>query len=147
MRARHYLAPEVGDKLLLLVTPEALAIIGATAVLWAAGHFFGVSEGVDLFLIGLGAIALGAEAFTAGKDLISFVDLALNAESPADFDKAGRHFARFIATVGVDTAIALLLHKAKGTADAAGLPGKPTPRPDVVLPAGGRGRPRCGPRG
>lgn len=140
IRARQYLSPEVGDKLLALVTPEALAIIGATAILWAAGHWFGVSEVVDVLLIGVGVYALGSEALTAGKDLVSFVQLALNAKSPADLDKAGQHFARFVATVGVDTAIAILLHKTlgkKGKGKSA-LAEKPQPRPDISLQGAGR---------
>lgn len=140
LRARQHLSPEVGDKLLALVTPEALGIIGATAVFWAAGHFFGVSEVVDVFLIALGVYALGSEALTAAKDLTGFVELALNAKSSADLDKAGQHFARFVATVGVDTAIAVLLHKAvgkKGKASAAAS-NKPALRPDVSLSGAGR---------
>jgi hypothetical protein len=140
MRARHHLGPEVGDKLLALVTPEALAIIGATAVLWAAGHAVGVSWFVDGVLIGAGVYALGNEALTAARDLSIFVQLALAAKTPADLDKAGRHFARFVATVGVDTAIALLLRKTVGQKGKgkAGLTAGPQLRPDVVL--GGAGR-------
>jgi hypothetical protein len=140
MRSRLYLSPEVGDKLMALVTPEALAIIGGTAVLWTAGHFFGVSEVVDILLVGVGVYALGSEALTAGKDLISFVDLSLNARTPADLDNAGRHFARFVVTVGVDTAIALLLHKTvgqKGEGKAVLAEG-PRLRPDVTLQSAGR---------
>jgi hypothetical protein len=138
--ARLYLSPEVGDKLLALVTPEALAIIGGTALLWGAGHFFGVSEFVDAGLLLFGVYALGSEALTAGRDLISFVQLSLDAKTPEDLDNAGRHFARFVATVGVDTAIALLLHKTvgqKGKGKAA-FTEAPRLRPDVMLEGAGR---------
>jgi hypothetical protein len=136
MRARYYLSPEVGDKLLELVTPEALAIIGGTAALWTAGHFFGVSEIVDGVLIVAGLYALGSEALTAGRDLISFVQLALAAKTPEDLDKAGRHFASFVALVGVDVAIVVLLRKTgKGKAP---LTAGPQLRPDVVLAGAGR---------
>lgn len=139
MRSRRYLSPEVGDKLLTLVTPEALAIIGGTAVLWAAGHAFGVSEVVDIFLVGLGVYALGSEALTAGKDLFSFVQLSLDAKTPEDLDRAGQHFARFVATVGVDAAIAILLHKTLGKGKAKGtIPEGPQLRPDVILEGAGR---------
>lgn len=84
--------------------------------------------------------ALGSEALTAGRDLASFVGLALNARSSADLDKAGQHFARFVATVGVDTAIAILLQKTlgkKGKGKSA-VAQKPKPRPDVSLQGAGR---------
>ena len=41
-------------------------------------------------------------------------DLCLDAKTPEDLDKAGQHFARFVAPVGVDTAIALWLHTTLG---------------------------------
>src|ERR1700754_1902851 len=104
-QARKYLSPEIGDKLQVLVSPEALAIIAATATAWAAGHLFGVSEVVDASLIAVAAIALGSEAISATKDLASFVSIALDAKSASDLDQAGRHFARFVTTVGVDAAI------------------------------------------
>jgi hypothetical protein len=140
MRSRSYVAPEVADKLLELVTPEALAIIGVTVTAWAVGHAFGVSEIVDVVLIGLGVFALGTEAWTAAKDLSSFITVALNARSANDLDLAGQYFARFVTRVGVDTAIALLLRKTIGK-------GKPAPtkapalRPDISLSSGGRSGP------
>jgi hypothetical protein len=140
MRARFYLGPAVGNKLLALVTPEALAIIGGTAVLWGVGHFFGASEIFDAGLILFGVFALGSEAITAGKDLTAFVQLSLYAKTPEDLDQAGRHFARFVATVGVDAAIALLLHKTvgqKGKGEAA-FAETPRLRPDVMLEGAGR---------
>jgi hypothetical protein len=112
LRARFYLAPEVGDKLLALVSPEALAMIAGTATLWAAGHFFGVSEAVDVVLLGVAAYSLGSEAITAGKEMIGFVKDALYAQTDADLDRAGKHLARFVSIVGVDVAIALLMRKA-----------------------------------
>jgi hypothetical protein len=136
MRSRSYVAPEIADKLLELVKPEALAIIGVTVTAWAVGHAFGASEIVDLGLIGLGVFALGTEAWTAAKDLAGFINIALNARTAADLDLAGQYFARFVTRVGVDTAIALLLRRT--------IKGKPAPtkaptlRPDISLSGAGR---------
>ncbi|HXQ73313.1 MAG TPA: hypothetical protein VN844_22625 [Pyrinomonadaceae bacterium] len=138
-QARKYLSPEIGDKLQVLVSPEALAIIAATATAWAAGHLFGVSEVVDASLIAVAAIALGSEAISATKDLASFVSIALDAKSASDLDQAGRHFARFVTTVGVDAAIAFLLYRTiKSSKGRAALANKPTLRPDVSLSEAGR---------
>jgi hypothetical protein len=110
LRTRNYVGPEVAQKLLSLVTPEAFAVLGGTATVWAAGHFFGVSEVVDLFLVGLGTVVLGSEALTAGREVSLFVTVALQARSECELDESARHLASFIAIVSVDTAIALLLH-------------------------------------
>ena len=77
----------------------------------------------------------------------------LEAKRERDLDQAGQHFARFVAIVGVDAAIAILLHKAASrfeqrTAD----PGSPNPvfvklrpgvqvrlRPDLLSGAGRSG--------
>ena len=141
LRARRYVGPEIGDKLLALVTPESLAIIGSAAVLWVGGHFIGASWLVDGVLIGLGAYALGHEAFVAGRELMSFVQLGLAAQTPEDLDKAGQHFARFVVIVGVDTAIALLLRKTAGAKGKAST-GKPQINHDFVMPSAGRGGPK-----
>jgi len=140
LRARYYLSPEVGEKLLALVSPQAIKIILGTAAVWGAGHFLGVSEVVDVILIGLGALALGKEALTAAKDLTSFVSGALNARSFSDLDRAGQHLARFVATVGVDAAIAVLLHKIVGRKGSAksSVAEEPMLRPDVSLSGAGR---------
>jgi hypothetical protein len=140
LRARYHLSPEVGEKLLMLVTPEAIAIITGTVTLWAAGHFFGISEVVDAVLVGLGAIAAGSEAIMAAKDLTRFVTGALNAKSYSDLDIAGQHLARFVATAGVDAAIAVLLHKTIGKKSSSKAPvaERATPRPEVSLSGAGR---------
>ena len=51
-----------------LLTPQAIAIIAATTALWAGGHFFGVSEVIDVILLGVGAVALGSESISAGYE-------------------------------------------------------------------------------
>lgn len=132
LRARYHLSPEMSEKLLALVTPEALAIMAGTATLWAAGHFFGISEAVDVVLIGLGAYALGSEAITAGKELTSFVTGALDAKSDSDLNTAGKHFARFVTIVGVDVAIALLLHKTLGQKSEGKASAVEKPPPEVM---------------
>jgi hypothetical protein len=152
-RARRHLSPEVAQKLLALMTPEAIAVIGSVATLWTAGHFFGISEIVDVVLLGLGVYALGSDAMAAGHELAGFVTVALNSESYSDLDRAGQHLARFVAIVGVDAAIAVLLHKASGETieDKASTPGGGAPRlvnltaelkvelrPDISLPGAGR---------
>jgi hypothetical protein len=143
----------VGEKLLALTTPEAIALMGSAATLWAAGHFLGISEIVDVALLGLGAYALGSDAIAAGQQLTAFVTVALSAKLYSDLDRAGQHLARFVAIVGVDAAIAVLLHKVSGEMieDKASMPESGAPRlanltaelkvelrPDISLSGAGR---------
>ncbi|WP_218082233.1 DUF6883 domain-containing protein [Anthocerotibacter panamensis] len=129
------LPAEVRTKVQALLSPEALATIAAVAGLWAASHAVGVGEIIDLVLLGLGALALGAEAFTVGQDIGGFVSTALQAQEEQDLDRAAEHLARAVATVGVDTVLALLTHKVGGAAKDR-LPGQP----EMVTPEGIRVR-------
>ncbi|WP_218082355.1 hypothetical protein [Anthocerotibacter panamensis] len=129
------LPAEVRTKVEALLSPEALATIAAVAGLWAASHAVGVGEIIDLVLLGLGALALGAEAFTVGQDIGGFVSTALQAQEEQDLDRAAEHLARAVATVGVDTVLALLTHKVGGAAKDR-LPGQP----EMVTPEGMRVR-------
>ncbi|WP_218081684.1 hypothetical protein [Anthocerotibacter panamensis] len=69
------------------------------------------------------------------QDVGGFVTGSLDAKSTADLDRAAEHLARAIATVGVDTVIAVLMHKA-GNAAKDRLPGQP----EMVTPEGMRVR-------
>ena len=104
-------------------------------------------------LLGLGAYALGSDAIAAGHQLTAFVTVALSSKSYSDLDRAGQHLARFVAIVGVDAAIAVLLHKVSGEMieGKASMPERGAPRlvnltaglkvelrPDISLSGAGR---------
>ncbi|WP_218081808.1 hypothetical protein [Anthocerotibacter panamensis] len=63
-------------------------------------------------LLGLGITALGTEVVGVVQDVGGFVTGSLDAKSTADLDRVAGHLARAIATVGVDTVLAVLTHKA-----------------------------------
>ncbi len=119
-RTSHFVPPEIAGKLMSLLTPQAIAIIAGTTALWAGGHFFGVSEVVDVALLAVGVYALGSESIMAGNEFKEFVTVAVRANSYSELDSAAQHLARFISIVGVDTAIAVLLHKAGRSAEDTG---------------------------
>ncbi|WP_218079557.1 ADP-ribosyltransferase [Anthocerotibacter panamensis] len=118
-RTLPLLPTEVRAKVQALLSPEALATMVAVAAVWAASHAVGVGEVIDLVLLGLGVLALGTEVVGVVQDVGGFVTGSLDAKSTVDLDRAAEHLARAIATVGVDTVIALLTRglgkKAKAT--------------------------------
>ncbi len=111
-RALPMLPSDVRAKVAGMLTPENLALMGGITAAWAASHAIGVGEVADVVALGIGAITLGPEVVGAAKDFAGFVTGALGATSNADLNGAAAHFSKFVSTVGVDTAAALLLHKA-----------------------------------
>ncbi|WP_218080549.1 hypothetical protein [Anthocerotibacter panamensis] len=89
-------------------------------------------------LLGLGITALGTEVVGVVQDVGGFVTGSLDAKSTADLDRVAGHLARAIATVGVDTVLAVLTHKVGGAAkDCLPPPGS---QPEMVTPEGMRVR-------
>lgn len=91
--------------------PETLAIISATLAIWAASHFVGVGEIVDVGLLLVGAFMIGWSITDVVNDLVSFGSTAYNARSEADLRRASVFFARAVVTAGVTTVLALLLRR------------------------------------
>lgn len=116
-----------------MLTPESMAIITGTLVVWAGSHFFGVGEIVDVVLVGIGAITLGFAVFEGSSELYSFVTGAIDATTDAGLDKAAAHFAQAVTLLGISTIQALLL---KGQARSVIARGRPQihSRPNVGPP-------------
>jgi hypothetical protein len=112
-RSGHFLGPEAAAKIEALVQPEALATLAGVLVGGAIVQAIPVvGEVADVALVAWGVYSLGMEAIHVLKEFIAFVKGALSANSEAELDTAGHHFANFVTTVGIDAAVALLLHKA-----------------------------------
>ncbi|WP_218082353.1 hypothetical protein [Anthocerotibacter panamensis] len=71
----------------------------------------GVGEIADLALLGLGVLALGTEVVGVVQDVGGFVTGSMDAKSTADLDRAAEHLARAVATIGVDTVLAVLMRR------------------------------------
>lgn len=97
-----------------LLSPGSLAMIGATLVLWAGGHVFGVSEAVDIVLLLAGGVFLGMAVFTVAHELHDFLELTCQAEDETDLDVAASHLAKAVAIIGVTAFVALLAKVARG---------------------------------
>jgi hypothetical protein len=103
---------EVRDKVGAMLSPSALATLGAIAAVWGGSHWIGVGEVVDVILLGWGVWTLGSEALDVAKDLYEFVTTATHAQTDKDIDRAADRFARAVAVIGVDGLAAILAHRA-----------------------------------
>ncbi len=111
-RAALLLPEEVGNQLLGLLSPVALAAMTVVLIIWIGGHFFVASEIADVALLIVGGIFLGVAAFQAGGLLANFAIKCVDGRTEKDLDESDQHLAEAIALIGVQTVIALLLAKA-----------------------------------
>ncbi len=124
-----------------MLTPQSLAIVTGTLVVWAGSHFFGVGEIVDVILLVVGFALLGVAVFGAAEELYRFATVAVNARTDADLDRAARHFARAVNILGISVVSALLLRRT--TRDIVARPPlRVRPMPNVGPPPGVGARPR-----
>lgn len=100
-----------------LLTPESLAIMAGTFVVWAGSHAFGVGEVADIALVVVGAAFVGLAILDVARALGNCIHLTVTADSHQELDQAADELARAIAIVGVTGLIALLAkvaHSGKG---------------------------------
>nr|WP_315079353.1 hypothetical protein [uncultured Kosakonia sp.] len=110
-RAASLLPSDIGQYLLALITPQALATIATIVMVWAGAHFFGVGELADVILLITGWAAIGGVAIEAGKKLYDFAFKTYSAQSESDLDEAAKDLAEAITLIGINTVFALLLRK------------------------------------
>jgi hypothetical protein len=116
-----------------MLRPESIAMISGTLAVWAGSHFFGVGEMVDIILLGVGTLALGFSMFEGAGELYEFCSGAVAANTSAQLDEAGRHFARAATILGISTVQAVLLRGQGRTLRARGRP-RLYPREEVAAP-------------
>ncbi|QSB01008.1 RHS domain-containing protein [Methylomonas sp. EFPC1] len=91
-----------------LLSPESLAIMAATLVIWAGAHVFGVGEIVDILMLVGGILMFGLAVFGVARDLGEFLAITATAGNEQDLDEAATHLAEAIAVIGVAAFVALL---------------------------------------
>jgi hypothetical protein len=94
-----------------LLSPENLALMTGTVVIWAGSHFFGVGEVVDVGLLLVGAFFIGWSIESVIRDLIEFGTTAIRAKNDADLDRAAQAFASALITAGITAVMAILLRR------------------------------------
>jgi peptidoglycan hydrolase-like protein with peptidoglycan-binding domain len=103
-----YLGPDMRAQFTALLTPVNLGIMVGSLVVWAAGHFFGVSEIADAFLLGFGLVFLGKAAIDAARLLKNVIEITCSASTEVELEDAAKDLAEAIAIIGVMTFFALL---------------------------------------
>jgi hypothetical protein len=132
-RSLPLLPLEARDIVKSMLEPTTLAIIAGTLVAWVGSHFFGVGEFVDLILLTVGVVTLGAAVWSGAEELYKFVDRSVNARSDPDLDAAAGHFAKAVTLLGISTIQALLMRAPARAAIARGRP-QFHPMPNVGPP-------------
>jgi hypothetical protein len=94
-----------------LISPMNLSIMAGTLLLWAGSHFFGVGEIVDAGLLLVGAFFIGWSMEDVLRNLVTFGQTAIGAQTDADLDRAARAFAQAVITAGITAVMALLLRR------------------------------------
>jgi hypothetical protein len=139
-RSMPLLPAEARYQVQALLSPEAIATMLATLLVWAGSHFFGVGEFIDIILLVAGFAILGRSAVEGGEALYNFAKISINARNDAELDKAAHYFARAVNILGIAIISALLLRSSAKSVLARGAP-KVEPMPNVGTPPPvGKGR-------
>lgn len=132
-RSLPRLGPDARAQVEAMLSPESLAIIGGTVIVWAGSHFFGVGEVADVILLVVGFTLLGTSAYDGARELIAFAQTALGATNDAAVDEAAEHFSRAVVILGITTISAILLRKSASGVVKRGAP-RMEPMPNVGRP-------------
>src|SRR5262249_13684588 len=119
-----------------LISPQSLAIITGTLILWAGSHFFGVGEIVDVIGLLVGFTLLGASVLEGGRSLYDFANNSVGARNEDDLKRAAQAFAHAITVLGISAISAVLLHRSSTAVVNRGMP-RLRPRVQVGTPPTG----------
>ncbi len=144
-RSKKYFGPALQQQVDALLTPENLAILVGTLIIWAASHFVGIGEIVDVALLLVGAVMLGPAIVDVAENLLKF-GKCIEARSEQDLETAAKAFADACIQGGITTVMALLLRRGAKGVQAKAVPGVARPSVlQVVKPKGRIGLPNVGP--
>jgi len=110
-KAASLLPSEVGEQLLAMIAPQALATMASVVVIWAGTHFFGIGEIADVILLVVGWSAIGGVAFEAGSKLYDFAVKTNSARAEVDLDAAAKDLAAAVTLIGINSILILLFRK------------------------------------
>ena len=113
---------EARAQLQALISPQSLAIITGTLILWAGSHFFGVGEIVDVIGLLVGFTLLGASVLEGGRSLYDFANGVVGARTEDDLKRAAQAFAHAVNVLGISAISAVLLHRSATAVVRRGVP-------------------------
>ncbi len=68
------------SKVEAMMTPEAMGAMTVVLGAWAVGHYFGISEVIDVLAV-VGLVAAGVEVADVGQKLYDGASLAMTAQT------------------------------------------------------------------
>lgn len=140
-RSLPMLPAEARQQVQAMLSPEALAIVAGTLIVWAGSHIVGVGQIVDIVLLVAGFAVLGASVFSGAQELYDFASTAVSARTGTDLDRAAHHFARAVSILGISVISAVLLRRSVRDVATAGRPHF-RPAPKVGTPPAPGTKPR-----
>ena len=109
-RSEKYGGDEIKGKLAELLTPESLAFMAGTIILFAVLEG-ATAGGAGLALVVLSAALVGPEVYRIVGDINGFITTSIGAKDETDLDVAGQYFAKAAVAISIDILVAVLLHK------------------------------------
>jgi len=106
---------QVGERIKELLTPQAIATMAAFTAAYVISQTTPIGWVADILVAGLIAatvLMVGSEAVEIVKLLMQFFEMASNAKSVPDLEKAAEVFAKALTKAGIDIIIAIIFHKA-----------------------------------
>lgn len=119
-RAADRVPGEAKEMLLSLLTPESIALMVGIAGLAAAAHLTPFGWAADAFILALAFAAGGMVAIHAAGNLYDCFTAIVDAQVPADLDRAADHLAEAVVEIGAVALIAILRRFARGSEGDAG---------------------------
>ncbi|MFC5472451.1 hypothetical protein [Paraherbaspirillum soli] len=95
-----------------LMDPRNLAIAAGVLALWLGSHATPIGWVVDIAMVGVGVVALGATAMQVISYLQRFGEGIIDARDDNDLIIAGYAFSNAVVLIGIEVVVAILLKKA-----------------------------------
>ncbi|MGV7031556.1 hypothetical protein [Methylobacterium symbioticum] len=118
LRSISYLPKQIQKDLVDFISPTSLSILAGTLTFWAAGHFFGYGEAIDVVLLGVGYALIGYSAIEGVGNLLAGVKGAYLAQDEKQLESAAQTFAQGVSRLGVDAILLFLAKKFSASATA-----------------------------
>jgi Pput_2613-like deaminase len=109
-RSEKYGGEELQGKLTELLSPQSLAMMAGTVILFAVLEA-STAGAAGVALVALSVAMIGPEVYQVVGDINGFITTAAGATDEEALDRAGQYFAKAAVAISVDVLVAVLLHK------------------------------------
>jgi hypothetical protein len=92
-RALPLLPEEIRQQVAQMLTPEAMAAVGAIAAVFIGSQFLGFGEVLDVVAAGAAELMVGLDGIKSLMGFARYYELAIHAQNDGDIDAAAKSFA------------------------------------------------------